>query len=136
MKTLKDEVIEVAKDIYATLGAGYDEGIYHSAFEVEMRLRGISYEAEKPVQVIYKDHCIGVLFADLYVWREAEKVLIEFKAGGASFMPKALSAPEKLREVTQAKHYYHNLNLPKETSVLLINFPFPATEEPDVIAVN
>uniref|UniRef100_A0A7V0Z7T6 Uncharacterized protein n=1 Tax=candidate division WOR-3 bacterium TaxID=2052148 RepID=A0A7V0Z7T6_UNCW3 len=44
--------------------------------------------------------------------------------------------PEKLKEVAQAKHYYHNLNLPKETSVLLINFPFPATEEPDVIEVN
>jgi len=136
MKALKNEVIEVAKEIYATLGAGYDEDIYHNAFEVEMRLRGISYETEQPVKVIYKNHCVGVLFADIYVWQEMEKVLIEFKAGGASFMPKALSSPEKLKEVTQVKHYYHNLNLPKETSVLLINFPFPATEEPDVNEVN
>ncbi|MGQ9535433.1 MAG: GxxExxY protein [bacterium] len=132
---LKDEVIEVAKAIYASLGAGYDEGVYHSASEVKMRLRGINYESEKPVQVVYKDHYVGVLFADIYVWRGDEKVLIEFKATG-TFLPKAQKHPEKLKEIAQVDHYFHQLDLPKETPVLLINFAFPATSKPDIFEVH
>ncbi len=90
---LKDEAIEVARAIYAHLGAGYDENIYHSAFEVEMRLRGINYESEKPVQVSYKDHYVAVLYADIFIWRGDEKVLIEFKAG-TTLLSKAQKAPE------------------------------------------
>jgi len=132
---LKDEVIKVAKEIYATLGAGYDEGVYHSAFEVEMRLRGINYEAEKPVQVMYKEHYVGVLYADIYVWRGKEKVLIEFKATG-SFAERAQKTPEKMKEISQVDHYFKQLNLPEDTTVLLINFPFPSINEPDIIEVH
>jgi GxxExxY protein len=133
--TLKDEVMEVAKAVYAHLGAGYDESVYHRAFEVEMRLRGINYEAEKPVQVMYQVHHVGVLYADLYVWRGKEKVLIEFKATG-SFIPKAQKTPEKVKEIAQVDHYFHELDLPDDTAVLLINFPFPAVSEPDIIVVH
>lgn len=136
MKILKDEVIEVAKEVYAALGAGYDEGIYHNAFKVEMRLRGIDYETEKPVQVKYKGHTIGVLYADLYTWRSDEKMLIEFKAGGGSFISKYAKAPNSLKEIAQVTHYFKQLELPKDTRVLLINFPFPATPEPDIIELN
>jgi len=132
---LKNEVTTVAKNIYAALGAGYDEGVYHSAFEVEMRLRGTDYEAEKPVQVIYKNHHVGVLYADIYVWREDEKVLIEFKATG-SFAERAKNTPDKMKEIAQVDHYFKQLNLPDDTVVLLINFPFPSTNEPDIIEVH
>jgi GxxExxY protein len=132
---LKNEVTNVAKNIYTALGAGYDEGVYHSAFEVEMRLRGINYEAEKPVQVMYKDHYVGVLYADIYVWRGDEKVLIEFKATG-SFTERAQKTPDKMKEIAQVDHYFKQLDLPDDTVVLLINFPFPATNEPDIISVN
>ena len=132
---LRDVVIKVAKDVYTALGAGYDEGIYHNAFKVEMRLKGISYESEKPVQVKYKDHNVGVLFADAYVWRGKERVLIEFKATG-SLADKAQKSPEKLKEIAQVEHYFKQLELPKNTAVLLINFPFPATAEPDIVKVQ
>jgi len=132
---LKNEVMEVAKDIYTALGAGYDEGVYHSAFEVEMRLRGINYEAEKPVQVMYKKHYVGVLYADIYVWHEDEKVLIEFKATG-SFAERAKNTPDKMKEIAQVDHYFRQLDLPDDTTVMLINFPFPATSEPDIIEVH
>lgn len=132
---LKDVVIKVAKEVYAALGAGYDEGIYHNAFKVEMRLQGISYESEKPVQVTYRDHNVGVLFADAYVWRGKERVLVEFKATG-SFASKAQKNPEKLKEIAQVEHYFKQLELPEDTAVLLINFPFPATSEPDIVEVR
>lgn len=138
MNSLKDIVIKVAKEVYQTLGSGYDEGIYHNAFKVEMRLRGINYETEKPVLVKYKGHIIGTLFADIYVWNDNEKVLIEFKAGSGSFIPKYQKAPNSLKEIAQVIHYFKQLELPKGTKVLLINFPFPEpnTGEPDIIEVN
>lgn len=132
---LKDVVIEVVKEVYGMLGAGYDENIYHRAFEAEMRLKGISYEAEKPVQVTYKGHAVGVLYADIYVWQGDEKVLVEFKAS-SPLADRTNKSPEKVKEIAQVSHYYQQLNLPKETTVLLINFPFPANGEPEVFEVN
>ncbi len=134
--TLKEEVIGLAKEIYAILGAGYDEAIYHRAFEVELRLKGINYESEKPVEVKYKDHNVGVLSADIYAWRGNEKVLIELKAGSGPFMPKYTKAPGSIKEVAQVSNYYKLLELPEDTSVLLINFPFPATKEAEIIEVR
>ncbi|MEO0127482.1 MAG: GxxExxY protein [candidate division WOR-3 bacterium] len=134
--SLKEEVIGMAKEIYATLGAGYDEAIYHRAFEVELRLKGINYESEKPVEVRYKGHSIGVLSADLFVWRGDEKVLIELKAGSGPFMPKYQKVPNSIKEVAQVSNYYRLLELPEDTGVLLINFPFPAIQEAEIIEVR
>lgn len=101
-----------------------------------MRLRGINYETQKPVQVKYKGHTVGTLFADIFVWRGDEKILIEFKAGGSSLISKYNKAPNSLKEIVQVTNYYKQLELPADTNVLLINFPFPATGEPDIIEVH
>ncbi|MCX7994253.1 MAG: GxxExxY protein [candidate division WOR-3 bacterium] len=134
--TLKEEVKRMAKEIYATLGAGYEEGIYHRAFEVELRLKGINYESEKPVEVVYKGHSLGVLFADLYVWQGNEKVLIELKAGKEPIGGKYQKKPNSVKEVAQVSNYYKLLELPEETGILLINFPFPGTSEAEIVEVR
>jgi GxxExxY protein len=57
----------ISTKIFEKLGLGYSERVYHNAFEVELRLRGIQYETEKILPVIYEGHTVGNLRADLIV---------------------------------------------------------------------
>jgi GxxExxY protein len=57
----------ISTKIFEKLGPGYSERVYHNAFEVELRLRGIPYETEKILPVIYEGHTVGNLRADLIV---------------------------------------------------------------------
>lgn len=58
---------EMAEHIWTTLGAGFSECVYHNAFEVELRKRGISYETERVIPIIYENHVIGSVRADLVI---------------------------------------------------------------------
>jgi GxxExxY protein len=55
----------ISTKIFEKLGPGYSERVYHNAFEVELRLRGIQYETEKIIPVVYEGHTVGNLRADL-----------------------------------------------------------------------
>ena len=66
----------IANDIYTSLGPGYNEVIYHRAFEVALRLSNIPYESEVVTPVFYKNHCVGHGRVDL----KLESIIIELKA--------------------------------------------------------
>jgi GxxExxY protein len=57
----------ISQKIFEKLGPGYSERVYHNAFEVELRMRGIQYETEKILPIVYEGHTVGNLRADLIV---------------------------------------------------------------------
>lgn len=52
-------VIGAAIEVHRLLGPGYLEEIYGRALQVEFRLRGIPFEAQKTVGVEYKGQAVG-----------------------------------------------------------------------------
>ena len=70
------QLILIANDIYTSLGAGYNEVIYHRAFEVALRLQGINYQSEVITPVLYKGFSVGHSRVDLII----NGIIIEFKA--------------------------------------------------------
>ena len=97
----------MAEDIWASLGPGYSESVYHCAFEVALRSQGIYYETERIVPVYYAGQNVGHVRADLIVDRKA---VIELKS------------VSKLNETyrIQTQNYLKLLDLQEG---FLINFP-------------
>ena len=97
----------MAERIWAEIGPGFSERVYHNAFEVELRLAGIPYETERIITISYRNHNVGNLRADLIINGE---MIVELKS------------TTKLREEfdNQAKNYMRLTGIPY---ALLINFP-------------
>lgn len=68
-----------AEEVYASLGAGHLESIYHAAMAVELRLAGIMYESEQVMPVTHKGNYVGMVRADIIVNKEC---VLEFKISG------------------------------------------------------
>ena len=60
-------VIGCAIAVHRALGPGYKESIYVEALCIEMDLRGLKFEREKPISVTYKEHEIAGQRLDLVV---------------------------------------------------------------------
>ena len=58
---------QIADDIWASLGPGYSEAVYHRAFEVALRSHQIPYETERIVPIFFAGQNIGNVRADLVV---------------------------------------------------------------------
>ena len=65
-------VIGAAIAVHRGLGPGYKESIYVEALCLELDARGIKFDREKPITVVYKEHAIPGQRLDLMV----EQVLI------------------------------------------------------------
>lgn len=100
----------IAIDIFNDLGSGFEECVYQRSFEVGLRLRNIEIEAERGVQVFYKNFYVGDGKIDFIV---DNKLVIEIKAI-ASLGPK---------EESQLNKYMRLININKG---LLINFTQPS----------
>ena len=72
-----DRCIELAQDIWTSMGPGYSERVYHNAFEIALRDEGLSYESERILPVSYRGHNVGNLRADLIV---SGKFILELKS--------------------------------------------------------
>lgn len=68
---------QIAEDIWAALGPGYSESVYHRAFEVALRSHQIPYETERIVPIFFAGQNIGNVRADLIVDR---KSVLELKS--------------------------------------------------------
>ena len=99
----------IAKDIFNELGEGYDECIYHKAFEVGLRLNKIDYESKSIVPVSYKGYNVGEQEIDLIIRIPNNEMIIELK-----------SIPEVLEDDKAQLHRYMKLLRAKRG--LLINF--------------
>jgi GxxExxY protein len=70
------QLVCIAVDIYNSLGPGYNEVIYHRAFEVALRLSNIAYESEVVTPVFYKGFNVGHGRVDI----KLANIIIELKA--------------------------------------------------------
>src|SRR5215213_9544238 len=64
---LAREVIGVAIEVHKELGPGMPERSYLLAMCLELDSRGIAYEAERPVAILYKGKDVGLARVDLLV---------------------------------------------------------------------
>jgi GxxExxY protein len=76
-EALSGRVIEAAISVHKELGPGFLESIHENAMKVALRHRGIVYEAQKDVTVIFEDEDVGVHRLDLLVESE---IVVELKA--------------------------------------------------------
>jgi len=71
------EIIGAAYEVHNTLGSGFLEKVYQNALMVELKLRKIGAEAEKPITVHYRGEMVGNYIADIVV---EDKIIVEVKA--------------------------------------------------------
>ena len=64
-------------EVHRVLGPGFLESVYEQAMVVEMGLRGIRFERQKPINVSYKGRPIGEGRLDFLV---DESLIVELKA--------------------------------------------------------
>ena len=98
---------QYAQHVYKVLGPGFSEKIYHNAMEVVLRKNGIHYETERIVPIVFEEHTIGNLRADLIL---NNKTVLELKS--------VKTVNDVM--VTQAQNYLKLTGLPE---AYLINFP-------------
>ena len=61
---------DLAREIYSQLGPGYSERVYHEAMGVLLREKGVSYESERIIPILFREHVIGHLRADMIINKE------------------------------------------------------------------
>jgi GxxExxY protein len=78
---LKEEVYEVigaAMEVYYQLGRGFLEPLYQEAFEIELGRRGLPFEHQKELTILYKGQPLEKKYvADLVCFNE---IVVELKA--------------------------------------------------------
>lgn len=70
-------ILDACERVREALGTHFSESIYHRALEVELRDKGVSYESEAVIPVVYGCKNVGSVRADLIVQNE---VVVELKA--------------------------------------------------------
>jgi GxxExxY protein len=102
-------VIGAAIEVHRHLGPGYLESLYEEALSIELGLRRIPFERQKPIAVNYNGHGIGEGRVDLIV---GDELLVELKA------VEALAPIHKAQVISYLKATERHLGL-------LINFNVP-----------
>jgi len=74
---LSARIIDAAIAVHRALGPGFLECVYHKALRVALESRGIPYENEKEIHVLFEGVDVGVHFLDLLI---AQVIVVELKA--------------------------------------------------------
>jgi len=104
---MKDVIRSTAIRVWQTLGPGFSERVYHNAMEVGLRRSGVPYQTERIVPIVFDEHAIGNIRADLVV---DSKIIVELKS------VRALKDEHRV----QTRMYMKLLGL---SEGVLINFP-------------
>lgn len=110
---LANAVIGAAIEVHRVLGPGYLESVYEEALAIELKLRTISFERQKPIGVEYKGHAVGEGRLDLLI---GGMLIVELKAVDA-FAP---------IHTAQVMSYLKTMNVPLG---LLVNFNVPLLKQ-------
>ena len=98
----------MVEEIYAELGPGHSERVYHNAAEVYLREKKVPYESERHIHVVFRGHIVGDLRADIII---DGRIILELKA---------VQTLGKGVVECQAQKY---LDLTGLKSAFLVNFP-------------
>lgn len=78
---LKEEVFAIvgaAIEVHRELGPGFLEAVYQEGLEMEMMVRGIPFEAQKPLRISYKGKTLNKeYFANVLCYGQ---IIVELKA--------------------------------------------------------
>ena len=126
---------QVANYVYSTLGAGHEEAIYRDAMSIELQDRGYTVKTEAPVSIKYKtkkgkEMIVGSGKIDLYVMKTEKYAVIELKTVGRILKENSKKTKEDTKEYLQLKKYLEALDV---DIGVLINFPFPPEDQPEII---
>ena len=116
MKKIRDSAVRV----FAFLGTGHQESVYHRAMEIELRNRGIRYSSEANVNILYEGLFVGHGRTDLLV---DDRIIVELKA------ITSLGIGERI----QLSKYMELLKINKG---ILINFPQSSRTTPAIEKVE
>lgn len=114
---LVDQVISACTEVFEILGRGYTEVVYQEALEIELGLRGISYEKQKIVPIIYKKKQVGTVRVDLIVEDLSNKMVVELKS---------ISSKPGIVEENQLKRY---MDLTGINTGVIVNFGQPSLNQ-------
>ena len=128
-------IIDAAKYVYSTLGAGHEEAIYRDALSIELQDRGFTVKTEAPVSIKYrskkgKDMIVGSGKIDLYIIKAGKYTVVELKTVGRILKEGGNKTKETTKEYIQLKKYLEALDI---ENGMLINFPFPPEDKPEII---
>ena len=73
---LTEEVIGAAIEVQKSLGVGFLETVYEAALAVELRQRGIVFQSQVRVPILYRGVVVGIHRLDLLV---EETLVVELK---------------------------------------------------------
>jgi GxxExxY protein len=113
LDVLARSVIGAAIEVHRHLGPGYLESIYEEALAVELELRGVPFERQKPIEVNYKGREVGQGRIDLLI---EGQLLVELKT------VEALALIHKAQVISYLKATHLHLGL-------LINFNVPVLRD-------
>ena len=74
---LTEKIIGAAMEVHNTLHNGFLESVYEEAMAIELELQNISFERQKPIDVLYKGKLAKQFFCDFVI---ENKVLVELKS--------------------------------------------------------
>ena len=75
---ISKEIVDAAYQIHTKLGAGLFESVYESVMAYELQKRGLAFERQKSIPVVYEEVYLGEGFrADLIV---EDLVIVELKS--------------------------------------------------------
>jgi GxxExxY protein len=104
-----------SKHVFSSLGAGFNERVYHNAMEVLLKKENIQYKSEQIIPVMFEGVEVGQVRADLVI---DGKIVVELKSVRSI----------KDDHATQCAMYMKLLNI---DSGLVINFPCSDNEDVD-----
>lgn len=76
-KELTGSILKIYYKVYNELGYGFLEKVYQNAMFYELKANGFYVEAQKKIEVFYKEIKVGEYYADIVV---NETVILELKA--------------------------------------------------------
>jgi GxxExxY protein len=76
-EALSGKILEAAVAVHKALGPGFLEPVYQRAMEVALRHRGIGFDDQKSVRIMFEDEEVGLHRLDLIVENE---IVVEIKA--------------------------------------------------------
>jgi len=74
---LSGSVIDAAIEVHKALGPGFLESVYENALALELAARGIRFERQLTVPILYRGSAVGLHRLDLLV---AALIVVELKA--------------------------------------------------------
>jgi GxxExxY protein len=115
---LTERIIGCAIEVHRTLGPGFIESVYQRAMAIELRKRGVEFQAEVPVPILYGGEKVGEHRLDLLVEKQ---IVVELKSV-KSFEDVHFSVVKSYLKAIGRKHG------------LLLNFAAPTLQIKRVIA--